>query len=103
MDYLAYGYLQTGQDEEAERLLAALNAIRRADPPIFTVAYAATAIPARLVLERRQWKEAAALQLRDNVRNLAPLANFKWGEAHIYFARAVSAARSGNSDAARAE
>lgn len=103
MDYLAYGYLQTGQDEEAERLLAALNAIRRADPPIFTVAYAATAIPVRLVLERRRWKEAAALQLRDNVRNLAPLANFKWGEAHIYFARAVGAARSGNPDAARAE
>jgi tetratricopeptide (TPR) repeat protein len=103
MDYLAYGYLQTGQDGGAERILAELNAIRRADPPIFTVAYAATAIPARLVLERRQWKDAASLQLQDNVRNLAPLADFKWGEAHVRFARAVGAARSGNSEGARTE
>jgi Tfp pilus assembly protein PilF len=53
MDYLAYGYLQTGQDREAERVLAELNAVKRADPPIFSVAFAATAIPARLALERR--------------------------------------------------
>jgi tetratricopeptide (TPR) repeat protein len=103
MDYLAYGYLQTGQDAEAERILAQLNSIRRADPPIFTVAYAATAIPARLVLERRRWREAASLELQDNVRNLAPLNDFKWGEAHVHFARAVGAARSGNAEAARAE
>jgi hypothetical protein len=103
MDYLAYGYLQTGQDTEAERILAQLNSIRRADPPIFTVAYAATAIPARLVLERRRWREAASLELQNNVRNLAPLNDFKWGEAHVRFARAVGAARSGNADAARAE
>jgi Tfp pilus assembly protein PilF len=103
MDYLAYGYLQTAQDAEAERVLAELNAIDRADPPIFTVAYAATAIPARLALERRQWEKAASLELRDNVRNLAPLADFKWGEAHVRFARAVGAARSGNSEAARTE
>lgn len=103
MDYLAYGYLQTGQDVSAARVLADLNAIRRADPPIFTVAYAATAIPARLALERRQWKEAASLKLQDNVRQLAPLDSFKWGEAHIYFARAVGAARSGSATAARAE
>jgi tetratricopeptide (TPR) repeat protein len=103
MDYLAYGYLQTGQDGPAARILADLNAIRRADPPIFSVAYAATAIPARLVLERRQWKEAASLELHDNVRQLAPLETFKWGEAHIHFARAIGAARSGSAAAARAE
>ena len=103
MDYLAYGYLQTGQDQAAERVLAELTAIRRADPPIFSVAYAATAIPARLVLERRQWKQAAALELQDNVRSLAPLDNFQWAEAHVRFARAVGAARSGDAAAARAE
>ena len=103
MDYLAYGYLQTGQDARAERVLADLNAIERADPPVFSVAYAATAIPARLALERRRWKEAASLDLADNVRNLAPLDSFKWGEAHVHFARAVGAARSGDSGAARLE
>jgi tetratricopeptide (TPR) repeat protein len=103
MDYLAYAYLQTGEDAQAERVLANLNAIQRADPPVFTVAYAATAIPARLVLERRQWRDAASLTVKDNVRGLAPLETFKWAEAHIVFARAVGAARSGDAAAARRE
>lgn len=103
MDYLAYSYLQTAQDREAEGVLADLYSIRRADPPIFSVAYAAMAIPARLVLERRQWKEAASLTLPDNVRRLVPLENFQWAEAHTHFARAVGAARSGNAVGAREE
>ena len=103
MDYLAYGYLQTGQDEQAQRVLAELNAIERADPPVFSVAYAATAIPARLVLERRQWKEAADLQLPENVRSLAPLDEFNWAKAHINFARAIGSARSSDQSRAREE
>ena len=70
MDYLAYGYLQTGQDDLAEQVLADLNAIRRADPPVFSVAYAATAIPARLALERRQWDVAAKLELQTTCGSL---------------------------------
>lgn len=103
MDYLAYAYLQTGQDSKAEDVLATLNAISRADPPIFSVAYAATAIPARLALERRRWREAASLELKDTVAGLAPLEQFQWGAAHVHFARAVGAARSGDSASARDE
>ncbi len=103
MDYLAYSYLQKGQDRQAERVLRDLNTIQRADPANFAVAYAATAIPARLTLERRRWEEAASLRLPDNVRKLAPLENFQWGEAHIHFARAVGAARSRHAAAARRE
>jgi tetratricopeptide (TPR) repeat protein len=103
MDYLAYAYLQTAQDEQAQRVLADLNAIQRADPPVFSVAYAATAIPARLVLERRMWREAASLELPDNVRNLAPLEQFKWAQAHIHFARAVGASRTADVARARKE
>lgn len=103
MDYLAYGYLQKGLDAKAEQVLADLNAIKRADPPVFSVAYAATAIPARLALERRRWTDAASLALPDNVRALAPLDTFQWGAAHIHFARAVGAARSRELTAARAE
>ena len=103
MDYLAYAYLQTGQDEKADRVLADLNEIKRADPPVFSVAYAATAIPARLALERRQWRDAASLELKDNVRGLAPLEQFKWGQAHVHFARAIGAARSGDIAAAKRE
>jgi hypothetical protein len=103
MDYLAYAYLQTGQDAKAEAVLADLNAIQRVNQPIFTVAYAATAIPARILLENRRWKEAASLKLQDNVAKLVPLENFQWAEAHVHFARAVGAARSGNGAEARDE
>ncbi len=103
MDYLAYAYLQTGQDQKAQEVLAQLDAMHRVDEPIFSVAYAATAIPARLVLERRQWREAASLKLSDNVRTLVPFEDFQWATAHVYFARAVGAARSGNAAAAARE
>ena len=103
MDYLVYGYLQTGRDREAEEVLASLVAIHRADPPVFTVAYAATAIPARLALERRRWGEAAALVLPESVSGLVLWDNFPWASAHIHFARAVGAARSGQVAVAQAE
>jgi tetratricopeptide (TPR) repeat protein len=103
MDYLAYAYLQTGQDAEAQHVLDELNAIEKADPPNFKVAYTATAVPARILLERRRWKEAAALTLKDNVARLVPLEKFQWAGAHVHFARAVGAARSGDAAAAREE
>ena len=103
MDYLTYAYLQTGRDKAAEGVRAELYAMQKVDEPIFSVAFAATAIPARLVLERKRWKEAANLELPANVRTLAPLDNFRWGEAHIRFARAIGAARSGDAAAARME
>jgi tetratricopeptide (TPR) repeat protein len=103
MDYLVYAYLQTGRDGDARDVLAELNMIRRVDEPIFSVAYAATAIPVRLLVERRRWREAASLELPENIRTLAPLDSFKWAEAHIHFARAMGAARSGNPARARDE
>ncbi len=103
MDYLAYAYLQTGQEGEAQGILKDLNAILKVDPPAFTVAYAATAIPVRMLLERRQWREAAAFELPQNVVGLVPLNDYQWAAAHIHFARAVGAARSGNIDLAREE
>jgi tetratricopeptide (TPR) repeat protein len=103
MDYLAYAYLQSGRDSEAQQVLDELNTISHADPPTRTVAYAVTAIPARLALERRDWRGAASLELRANLAALPALANQKWAVTHIHFARAIGAARSGNLDLARAE
>jgi tetratricopeptide (TPR) repeat protein len=62
-----------------------------------------TAIPARVALERRQWREAASLELPQNLNSLKALANHEWAVAHIHFARAVGAARSGQRKLARAE
>jgi len=103
MDYLVYAYLQEGQTSNAEAVLSELNKMQKVDEQVFTAAYAATAIPARILLENRRWKEAAALQLQDNVAKLVPLENFQWAEAHVHFARAVGAARSGNAAEARDE
>ena len=94
MDYLAYAYLQEGRDSEAGKVLAELTAMKKADPPSPTVAYAATAIPARVLLERRQWKEAAAFELPASTAGLAALANHKWAIANIEFAKGIGAARS---------
>jgi hypothetical protein len=103
MDYLAYAYLQSGRDREAQQVLDDLKTIRYADPPTRTVAYAVTAIPARVALERRQWREAASLELPPNLAALPALASQKWAAAHVHFARAVGAARRGDVALARAE
>ena len=103
MDYLAYAYLQTGQEAEAQRVLADLNKMQKVNLPIFTVAYAATAVPVRIALENRRWKEAASLKLPENVAGLVPLEDFRWAEAHVVFARAVGAARGGDAALARTE
>jgi tetratricopeptide (TPR) repeat protein len=96
-DYLAFAYLQTAQDSKALSVLDELKRIEAIEPGnSFASAYAAAAIPARYVLERRDWTAAAKLEL--------PLASFV-GEfpmavAHIQFARAVGAARLGDLDSA---
>lgn len=102
MDYLVYAYLQTGQDKEALQVFEDLKAIRQADPPSPTVAYAVTAIPGRILLERRRWDEAATFMLPSNLAGLTALSNHKWAIANVYFARAVGAAKAGKLDLARA-
>ncbi|HEV2863921.1 MAG TPA: hypothetical protein VGX48_23195 [Pyrinomonadaceae bacterium] len=103
MDYLAYAYLQSAQDKRAAGVLDELNSIRRVDPPNFKVAYAFTAIPARYALERRRWDEAARLPSPPGNMEAFPWQRFPWAEAHTHFARAVGAARAGDTAAAREE
>jgi tetratricopeptide (TPR) repeat protein len=101
MDYLAYAYLQSAQDRQARGVLDQLNIIPKAEPETFKVAYAVAAIPARYALERRRWDEAAKLALPTLGR--FPWQNFRWAEAHIYFARAIGAARTGDTASARGD
>ena len=103
MDYLAYAYLQGAQDKQAGGVLDELNKILKAEPENFKVAYAFTAIPARYALERRQWDEAAKLTLLQGPLGAFPWQRFRWAEAHIHFARAVGAARIGDTTSARQE
>jgi len=103
MDYLEYAYLQRAQDKHAAGVLDELYKIQKADPPNFKVAYAYTAIPARYALERRQWNEAAKLALPEGQLSSLLLERFPWAKAHIHYARAIGAARSGDTVLARRE
>ena len=100
MDYLMYAYLQGAQDDQAKSILDEALAYSEADQAVFQVAYAWAAIPARFALERRRWKEAASLTLHPSK---FPWERFRFAEANIYFARAVGAARSGDTAVALQE
>ncbi len=96
MDYMAYAYLQEGRDAAARRLVdeaAAMTSWRPANS--MAAIYALAAIPARYALERGRWSEAAALPMRTDLGEPAAL-------AITHFARALGAARSGDTSAARA-
>ncbi|MDP3853865.1 hypothetical protein [Phenylobacterium sp.] len=95
MDYLVYAHLQLAQDDQAQGVLDELNGLKRVDPPNFKVAYAMSAIPARMALERRRWSQAAALPLPSADRAGVAWSKFRWAQAHIHFARAVGLARTG--------
>jgi hypothetical protein len=99
MDYLEYAYLQSGQDAKARAIVDSVERVARLDRPVFQAGYALAAIPARYLLERREWKAAAKLT--------AQPASYPWDQypyerAIVQFARAVGAARSGDLRAARA-
>ncbi|PKV62419.1 tetratricopeptide repeat protein [Pontibacter ramchanderi] len=93
LDYMAYGYLQQGQDKKAQAVVDKLEAAA-GYTPTFATAYALAAIPARHALERGKWAEAAQLPVRSPQ-------NFTWykypgAEAITYFAKGIGGARSGN-------
>ena len=98
LDYLAYAYLQKGQDEKAEEVLTNMMNVEAPWQLSFPTAYAIAAIPARIALERKDWEAAAQLEGRQP-------AHFDWDkfpefEAMHEFARGLGAARSGDVNAA---
>ena len=98
MDYLVYAYLQEAKDTSARKVLAEIQDMTRLDEDQFAAAYAFAASPARLPLERHDWRAAAALEIKP--------AWFPWNrfpnvEALVHYARAIGAARTGDVAAAR--
>jgi tetratricopeptide (TPR) repeat protein len=100
MDYLVYGYLQTGQNQEAKKQWNYLAAITEVQPANFKVAYAFASIPSRYVLENRLWKEAAALP--DYHANFS-WDKFPWQRAILHFARAMGSVHTGDLPIAKRE
>jgi tetratricopeptide (TPR) repeat protein len=57
MDYLVYAYLQSGRDQEAAEVIEQLKAMHDLDVGDFKIAYAATVMPIRYIVERHQWSD----------------------------------------------
>ena len=98
-DYLAYAYLQIGDDAKAHDLAVQMSHVASFDVPQFSAGYALAAIPARYALERHDWKQAAQLTVRPESY---PWAKYPYAEAITHFARSVGASRSGDLATARA-
>jgi hypothetical protein len=93
---MVYAHLQLGQTEAAKRVIEDVQRAPELDANARNAAYfALAAMPARLVMERGAWDEAASLRPRPS--------NFAYADALTHFARAVSFARSGRPDEAAAD
>lgn len=100
LDYLAYAYLQKGENELAKKQWGYLKTIHEVNDLNFKVAYAFAAIPSRYVMENKLWKEAA--HLKSDYENF-PWKNFQWQEAIIHFARLMGSVHTGMMDSAKTE
>jgi len=96
-DYLEYAYLQTGQDQQAKRVLDQMAANKAGLSNYFAGVYATAAMPARYVVERRRWEEAAKLPVPSD----SPGGKLSWAEATVYYARVLGSSHTGDLEGAR--
>src|SRR5215472_9769997 len=96
MDFLEYAYLQIGDDARAKALIEEVATIKRENVEREFRDYLngmLTDFPARYALERRQWKDALALQ---------PPADIEpYSQAVTYWAQAIAAGHLHDAAAAR--
>jgi tetratricopeptide (TPR) repeat protein len=95
-DYAVYAYLQLGRDGDARNVMAEAFKYSYGDSPIPAGGYGKAAMPARIALERNDWKAASQLEVYPNAR-------LPYTEGITYFARGIGAARSGDAAAAEKE
>jgi tetratricopeptide (TPR) repeat protein len=95
MDYLVYAYLQLGQDRKARAVIDDMKTVAGFTETFLPGPYALAISPARYAIERGDWKSAAELVVRPS-----PLAHV---QAITHFARALGAARTGDTQAARTD
>lgn len=94
-DFMQYAYLQLGQDAKAKALMEEVNGIQKVFSQRLPTDTGMAAVAARYMLERQDWRGAAALQPHPVLK--APVAH-----AIMHFARAMGAARTGDVAAAQA-
>lgn len=89
--YLAYSYLQAGQEEDARRLAERVATIQGATPA--GIANNVSILEALYAVETQDWKQAATLTVRPDA--------FPYARIRTFWARAIGAARIGDISAAR--
>lgn len=99
-DYLVYAYLQTGDDARADATAARIDPTKPFEQGYGAAEYALVAIPARLALERRNYKRAAMVT---PIGAPYDLEKFPWFGAIPHAVRGLGAARRGQLKAAAAE
>jgi tetratricopeptide (TPR) repeat protein len=90
LNFLDYAYLQSGQQEKAERLIGELKDVTGATAARIADAQGETA--ARNALESHNWKEAASLAV--------PSERVSWQDT-TYWVRSIGASRNGDAAGAR--
>ena len=93
MDYLTYAYLQMGNEKQASAVINDLRQLTGLSYGGFKVGYAATAMPIRYAVERKDWRAASAIK---NVEGAPPQVT-----AISVWARALGVARDGKPSAAQ--
>jgi Tfp pilus assembly protein PilF len=98
-DYMTYAYLQMGQDQKAAEVWGEASKVATY-PDNFAVAYGMAAMPARVALERRDWKTASALPMTP-AAGAYPWAKHPQAEAVNAYARGIGLANLGDVAGAR--
>jgi tetratricopeptide (TPR) repeat protein len=100
LDYLIYAYLQQGQDDKAKEQVTYLRTIENVFPVTFVDAYTFAAAPMRYALERKDWKEAATLELYPT--NF-PWDKFLWQKGIHHFGKLLGTLHTGDKHGANAQ
>jgi tetratricopeptide (TPR) repeat protein len=100
LDYMAYAYLQLGEDAKADKVYADALATGPASNRGFAEPFALAALPSRLALEPGRWAQAARLELTPLV-TAEDWGRFPQAESVLVFSRGLGAARNGNPAEAR--
>ena len=100
IDYMVHAHLQMAEEEFAQGYYDLIEQT----PGPFQVhagsAYAMAAIPARLVIEKKMWKDAAEIDVLH--RDDFPWEKFPQFEALVHFAKGIGAGRTNNAAVAQA-
>ena len=100
IEYLIYGYLQKGEDEQAAAQLKRLRGTENMEPT-FKLAFHLASTQARYALERRAWDDAFSIVPREPAT--LDWDHFTWAEAIARFAHGLGAAHLGKIDDAKAD